>query len=135
MARVQKSIHPDDEFHYQKMGLNREKVELWEDGARDNAYSAISLAQSGMVSFYDDPTDDVACTTWDIAYRYELEGEVQHESAESYEYEDDYYPAQYWLNDPQYNYPDGEINVTGSASSNVEEGGGELEEGGEILLP
>ena len=34
MARVQKSIHPDDEFHYQKMGLNREKVELWEDGAR-----------------------------------------------------------------------------------------------------
>ena len=104
-------------------------------GTRDNAYSAISLAQSGMVSFYDDPTDDVACTTWDIAYKYELEGEVQHESADSYEYEDDYYPARYWLNDPQYNYPDGEINVTGSASSNNEEGGGKLEEGGEILLP
>ena len=52
-------------------------------------------------------------TTWDIAYRYELEGEIQHETAESYEYEYGYYPAGYWVNDPEYNYPDGVINVTG----------------------
>ena len=83
-----------------------------ESGARDNAYSAISLAQSGMVSFCDDPTDETVYTAWDVAYRYELEGEVQHEIAESYEDEYGYYPAQYWVNDPEYNYPDGEINVT-----------------------
>ena len=83
-----------------------------ESGVRDNAYSAISLAQSGMVSFCDDPTDETVYTAWDVAYRYELEGEVQHEIAESYEDEYGYYPAQYWVNDPEYNYPDGEINVT-----------------------
>ena len=32
--KIKKSIHPDDNFHYEKMGLNRDKVELWEDGAR-----------------------------------------------------------------------------------------------------
>ena len=86
--------------------------EVGESGARDNAYSAISLAQSGMVSFCDDPTDETVYTAWDVAYRYELEGEVQHEIAESYEDEYGYYPAHYWVNDPEYNYPDGEINVT-----------------------
>ena len=25
----------------------------------------------------------------------------------------DFYPANYWVNDPMYNYPDGVINVTG----------------------
>ena len=86
--------------------------DVGERGVRDNAYSAISLARSGMVSFYDDPTDETVYTAWDVAYRYELEGEVQHEIAESYEDENGYYPAQYWVNDPEYNYPDGEINVT-----------------------
>ena len=34
MRKIQNSIHPDDDFHYQKMGLKRGEVELWEDGAR-----------------------------------------------------------------------------------------------------
>ena len=77
----------------------------------------------GRVTFFDDPTDETVYTTWDIAYRYELEGEVQHEIAESYEDEYGYYPAEYWVNDPQYSYPDGEINVTGiDASSEDFEG-------------
>ena len=79
----------------------------------DNAYSAISLSSMGRVTFYDDPTDETVYTAWDIAYRYELEGEVQHDIAESYEDEYGYYPAEYWVNDPEYSYPDGVINVTG----------------------
>jgi hypothetical protein len=80
----------------------------------DNAYSAISLSTDGRVRFFDDPTDETVYSAWDVAYRYELEGEVQHEIAESYEDEYGYYPAEYWVNDPQYSYPDGEINVTGT---------------------
>ena len=34
MKKIQKSIHPDDDLHYQKMGLAKDRVELWEDGAR-----------------------------------------------------------------------------------------------------
>ena len=34
MNRIRKSIHPDDDTHYQKMGLDRKTVALWEDGAR-----------------------------------------------------------------------------------------------------
>ena len=34
MSKVKKSIHPDDDLHYQKMGLRRGVVEPWEDGAR-----------------------------------------------------------------------------------------------------
>ena len=34
MNRIKKSIHPDDDLHYAKMGLKRDKIELWEDGAR-----------------------------------------------------------------------------------------------------
>ncbi len=34
MSRVQKAIHPDDDAHYQAMGLQKGKVEIWEDGAR-----------------------------------------------------------------------------------------------------
>ena len=34
MKKIQKSIHPNDDLHYQKMGLTRNRVELWEDGAR-----------------------------------------------------------------------------------------------------
>ncbi len=34
MSKIQKSIHPDDDMHYQKMGLKREAVEIWEDGSR-----------------------------------------------------------------------------------------------------
>ena len=65
----------------------------------------------GRVNFYDDPTDETVYTAWDIAYRYELEGELIHDISESFEDEYDYYPAEYWVDDPQYSYPDGEINV------------------------
>ena len=34
MKKIQNSIHPDDDLHYQKMGLAKDCVELWEDGAR-----------------------------------------------------------------------------------------------------
>lgn len=34
MAKILKSIHPDDDFHYKKMGLNKNNVEIWEDGMR-----------------------------------------------------------------------------------------------------
>lgn len=34
MRKILQSIHPDDDAHYSKMGLRRDKVELWEDGAR-----------------------------------------------------------------------------------------------------
>ena len=34
MKKYQKSIHPDDDLHYERMGLCRDKVELWEDGSR-----------------------------------------------------------------------------------------------------
>ena len=34
MRNVLKSIHPDDDLHYEKMGLKRDVVELWEDGSR-----------------------------------------------------------------------------------------------------
>lgn len=34
MAKILNSIHPDDELHYKKMGLNKHKVEIWEDGLR-----------------------------------------------------------------------------------------------------
>ena len=87
---------------------------------RDNAYSAISLSSDGRVRFFDDPTDETVYTAWDVAYRYELEGEVQHELAESYEDEDDYQPAEYWVSDPEYSYPDGEINVTGTINESAE---------------
>jgi hypothetical protein len=67
----------------------------------------------GRVNFYDDPTDETVYTAWDIAYRYELEGEVEHQVAESFEDEYGYYPAEYWVDSPEYSYPDGVINVTG----------------------
>lgn len=79
----------------------------------DNAYSAISVSNMGRATFFDDPTDETVYTVWDVAYRYEIEGEVQHENVESFEDEYNYYPAQYWVSDPQYSYPDGIINVTG----------------------
>ena len=84
----------------------------------------------GRVSFYDDPTDDIKCNLWDIAYRYELEGEICHDISESFEDEYDFYPAEYWVNDPMYSYPDGEINVTGSV--NIID---EPESGVEIIEP
>ena len=34
MAKVQWSVHPDDDLHYEKMGLKRDTVEIWEDGFR-----------------------------------------------------------------------------------------------------
>ena len=89
----------------------------------DNAYSAISTSRDGRVEIFDDPTDEIVYTAWDIAYRYELEGEIVHEISESYEDEYDYYPADFWVNNPEYSYPDGEINITGIVNSE-----GDLEE-------
>lgn len=34
MAKIKKSIHPDDALHYEKMGLKRGAVEPWEDASR-----------------------------------------------------------------------------------------------------
>ena len=85
----------------------------------DNAYSAISLSTNGRVRFFDDPTDEIKYEMWDVAYRYELEGEVIHNTAESYEDEYGYYPAEYWVDDPEYSYPDGEISVTGTDVSSA----------------
>ncbi|MBR2986545.1 MAG: hydroxyneurosporene dehydrogenase [Clostridia bacterium] len=34
MKKVKKSIHPDDDRHYESMGLMRDRVEPWEDGSR-----------------------------------------------------------------------------------------------------
>lgn len=34
MRKFKKSIHPDDDLHYKKMGLNPNYVEIWEDGSR-----------------------------------------------------------------------------------------------------
>ena len=34
MKKIQNSIHPDDDLHYEKMSLKKGQVELWEDGAR-----------------------------------------------------------------------------------------------------
>ena len=34
MSKIKKSIHPDDDLHYEKMGLRRGAVELWEDASR-----------------------------------------------------------------------------------------------------
>ena len=34
MKRIQAAIHPDDDLHYNKFGLTRNKVEIWEDGMR-----------------------------------------------------------------------------------------------------
>ena len=83
------------------------------DKALDNAYSAISLSNMGRIELFDDPTDEKTYTFWDITYKYELEGELIHEICESFGDEYGYYPAGYWVNDPQYSYPDGEINIIG----------------------
>ncbi|MBQ3016964.1 MAG: hydroxyneurosporene dehydrogenase [Clostridia bacterium] len=34
MSKIKKSIHPDDDLHYEKMGLSKSEVAIWEDGAR-----------------------------------------------------------------------------------------------------
>ena len=34
MGKIKQAIHPDDGAHYEKMGLKRDHVELWEDGSR-----------------------------------------------------------------------------------------------------
>lgn len=33
MKKILNSIHPDDDLHYQKMGLKKDEVEIWEDSA------------------------------------------------------------------------------------------------------
>ena len=36
MKKIQKSIHPDDNLHYLKLGLNKDKVEICKNIAFDN---------------------------------------------------------------------------------------------------
>ena len=48
---------------------------------------------------------------------------------ESYEDEYGYYPADFWVDDPQYSYPDGEINITGLENTDED-----LEEGSGVIL-
>ena len=50
----------------------------------DNAYSVISVSNSGRVNFYDNPTDEIVYKTWDIAFKYELEGETIHYTSEGF---------------------------------------------------
>ena len=88
-------------------------------GILDNAYSAISVSYMGRAEFFDDPTDEEIYTLWDITYRYELEGELVHDIRESFEDEYGYYPADFWVDNPQYSYPDGIINVTGIDNQNT----------------
>ena len=45
MRKIQRSIHPDDDLHYEKMGLKRDRVELWEDGARVDGSKGIELSK------------------------------------------------------------------------------------------
>lgn len=79
----------------------------------DNAYSAVSVSDAVVATFFDNPTDETVYKAWDVAYRYKIDGEVQHSIALSYEDEYDYYPAQYWVENLQSSYPDGVINVMG----------------------
>ena len=96
----------------------------------DNAYSAISLSSMGRVRFYDDPTDETMYNLWDVAYRYELDGEIIHNTCESFGDEYEFYPAEYWIDNPEYSYPDGVINVTG-----IENSDSLPEDGVEIIAP
>ena len=96
----------------------------------DNAYSVISVSNSGRVNFYDNPTDEIVYKTWDIAFKNELEGETIHYTSQGFENEYEYYPADFWVDDPKYCYPDGIINVTGIINPD-----GDIEEGGEVILP
>ena len=34
MKKIRSAIHPDDDLHYQKLGLTRNKIEIWEDAMR-----------------------------------------------------------------------------------------------------
>ena len=34
MKKIQAAVHPDDDLHYRKLGLTRNKVGIWEDGMR-----------------------------------------------------------------------------------------------------
>ncbi|MBE7018173.1 MAG: hydroxyneurosporene dehydrogenase [Ruminococcaceae bacterium] len=34
MKKIRAAIHPDDDFHYEKLGISRNKIELWEDAMR-----------------------------------------------------------------------------------------------------
>ena len=96
----------------------------------DNAYSAISLSKNGFIYIFDDPSDEIKYSMWDITYRYELEGELIHDTRESYEDEYNFYPADFWVDNPEYSYPDGEINITGMEYESEEPG---LEEG--VIVP
>jgi hypothetical protein len=99
-------------------------------GLFDNAFSAIRVSRMGRAELYDDPTDETLCTFWDVTYRYELDGELIHDVYQSFEDEYGYYPANFWIDDPNYSYPDGEINVTGTDDLNSISGGS-----GEVIMP
>jgi len=39
MGKILKSIHPDDDQHYSKMGLTRNQIEIWEDDSYEHQSS------------------------------------------------------------------------------------------------
>ena len=98
------------------------------DAILENAYSVISVSRSGRATFFDDPTDETYYKAWDVAFRYEIDGEINHNIYEEYSNEYDFYPAACWIDNPEYSYPEGVINVSGYI---ITEGEGS----GEVILP
>ena len=98
------------------------------DAILENAYSVISVSRSGRATFFDDPTDETYYKAWDVAFRYEIDGEINHNFYEEYSNEYDFYPAACWIDNPEYSYPEGVINVSGYI---ITEGEGS----GEVILP
>ena len=99
--------------------------EVISDAILENAYSVISVSKSGRATFFDDPTDETYYKAWDVAFRYEIDGEINHNYYEEYDNEYDFYPAECWIDNPEYSYPDGVINVSGYIMTG-EEGSGEV---------
>ena len=34
MKKIQMAVHPDDDLHYEKLGISRNEIALWEDAMR-----------------------------------------------------------------------------------------------------
>ena len=67
MAKIQAAIHPDDALHYNKFGLTRNKVEIWEDGMRTDGSkgsATIVKIENGAVTESVKEKSDV----WELMY-------------------------------------------------------------------
>ena len=49
MKKIQNSIHPDDDVHYEKMGLKKGEVQEWEDG---NTVETVSAPAVGELMYF-----------------------------------------------------------------------------------